>query len=188
MRKVALLIGLVALALTRPARADKFDSTLDVSLATSGTLLHVDAERLRGQWLATGAAGRVGLSLEGFRFGGGIGFFGVPGVTSMQQGFRGAVWGIPMELFAGYAFGSARKLQPYVELRASATHLFAPMAAAMGESEMVSVWTLSLTPRIGFRVPLSEFFFFDFGVGAGAGAERVHVFWALGLPIPTRNL
>jgi hypothetical protein len=181
MRTTALLIGLATLAFGQPAHADKFDSTLDVSLATSGTMLHVDADRLRVQWLAPGATGRIGMSLEGFRFGAGIGFFGAP--ASPAPGFRGPLWGIPIELYTGYAFGRARKLQPYIELRASVTHLFAPT-----QTEMATAWAFSIMPRVGVRIPLNEYFFIDVGAGVGAGAERVQITWALGIPIPTANL
>ena len=136
-RTVPFFLGV--LAFTQPARADKADSTLDISLSATGTLLHVDADRMRGQWLAPGTAGRIGMSLEGLRFGAGIGFFGVPGATSSAQGFRGPVWGIPIEIFAGYAFGSARKLQPYIEVRGAATHLFARMTTETGATDIASI-------------------------------------------------
>ena len=119
------------------------------------------------------------MSLEGFRFGAGIGFSGTPTVSG-----PGVVWALPIEAFAGYAFGRARPgLQPYVELRASAAHVFSPR-----EGEIPSVWAFSLVQRAGVRVLLSQYFFFDFGVGVGIGAERAQIMWALGLPIPTANL
>ena len=109
-----------------------------------------------------------------------IGFFGTPAIPA---GYEGPLWGVPIELSAGYAFGSARNVRPTLDVRASATHVFAPTTKAM-----ITDWAFSIMPRIGVHIPLGDHLFCDFGVGVGAGAERIHFSWAFGMSLPTANL
>jgi hypothetical protein len=175
-RASAIVFGF--LALPSVARADKFDSTLDIAATATSALVQTGGD-LAGQWFATGLVDRIGLSHRGLRLGASFGFLGAPSASTTP----GTIWGVPFEAFAGCAFGKARRPQPYVELRASAIHVFSPT-----NSGVPSTWAFSLMPRIGVRIPLGEYFFVDFGVGAGVGAEKIHISWGFGIPIPTANL
>jgi hypothetical protein len=174
------LIGLAWFLIAPAAWADTSDRTLDIAVGATNTLVLVNGDRLRGQWVAPGGTYRIALTLQGVRLGAAIGFFGV---LATPAGYQGPMWGVPIELSAGYAFGSAGGPRPYIDVRASATHVFAPM-----EREMVTDWAFSIMPRIGVHIPLGDYLFCDFAVGAGAGAERVQFAWAFGMSLPTKNL
>jgi len=176
-RAIAIGIGLAFAFEAGSARADKFDSTVDIAGTLTTALVQTGGD-LPGQWITTGVVDRIALSHHGLRLGASFGFLGVPSPSAL-----GTVWGIPFEIFGGWAFGSARKPQPYLELRGSAIHVFCPT-----DHGVPSTWVFSLVPRVGVRIPLGEFFFLDFGGGAGFGAERFQLSWGFGLPIPTANL
>ena len=174
----AIAIGLGLFTSASVARADKFDSTLDIAATLTSSLVQTKND-IAGQWLATGLVDRVGLSHHGLRVGASFGFLGVAGESATP----GTIWGVPLEVYAGWAFGNARNPQPYFEVRGSAIHIF-----SLTPSGVPSTWGFSLVPRIGMRVPLGEYFFVDFGVGVGVGAERIQMSWGFGMPIPTANL
>ena len=159
-----------------PAFADKLDSTLDIAATSTSSLLRGGGD-LPGQWFATGLVERIGLTFHGLRLGGSFGFLGVPSDATKPA----TIWGVPFELSAGWAFGRARP-HPYVELRASAIHLFSST-----DHGVPSTWAFSLVPRVGMRIPIGDFFL-EAGVGVGIGAERFQMSWSFGFPIPTANL
>jgi hypothetical protein len=160
-----------ALTASCPAEAsDKFDTTLDFSVHGETGLLDDGAVTL-------GPKGRAGYTLNGFRFGAGVGLIRIADYDA---------WGLPTELFAGYAVGHAEGLRAYADLRATATHVFP--SSHPNAPQPSDRWLLGLGPRLGLRGPIGEYFFFDLAVSAGFGPERFGVSWGLGIPIPTSNL
>ena len=218
-----LLVALLSLASSLPARAwagDKLDETLDVEVTQGATWLETDSltlapaitadpppsltratPRLEGAGVASLTRGRLLLSLEGVRFGAGVGFLAASGPslhhTELPDGVLmegGLLWGVPLEAFVAYAFGPAREVRPYLEVRGGLTVLQARLRASHpGQGDLGGGDFAALLPSVGGRsgalVPLSEYFFLDLGVGYGfVGPERLSLFVGLGLPIPLANL
>jgi hypothetical protein len=204
----ALPLGLGLLLCAAEARADKFDETLDVSLhgraswfeadalglspapAYDAPLLEKAAPRLTGTGRGYATVLRANLSIEGFRFGLGMGVMTVAGLTfeADEPLETGHLWGVPFEAFAGYAFGSGRDVRPYLELRGTLTALQLGLSTE-DYGAPFNAYAPGLAARGGVLIPLSEYLFLDAGLGAGmVGPERFTLDVGLGLPIPLSNL
>ncbi len=213
-RAWVLAVTCVASLVATPARADKFDETLDVSLhartswfraddvglspapAYDAPTLEAADPRLTGTGRGYATSLRGNLSIDGFRFGLGTGFITSTGL-SLEAGESleasepldpGRVWGVPFEAFAGYAFGSGRDVRPFLEVRGTLTAL--QVSLSNGEyGAPFNAYLPGLATRGGVLVPLSQYFFLDAGVGIGIlGPERFTLDVGLGLPIPLANL
>jgi hypothetical protein len=203
---VATLVGMLAQG---EARADKFDDTLDLSLHARGTWFEADQlelvpapgyrfaaieaanPRLDGVGKSFALGVRGNLSLDGFRFGLGVGVSAVQGMAfEADDGalVPGRLWGAPAEAFIGYAFGDVREVRPYLEARGTLTIL--QLTLDDGEiSVPFNAYAPGVATRGGVLVWINEYFFFDLGVNVGiVGPERFAIDTGLGLPIPLSNL
>lgn len=197
-----------AILTTSEAEADKFDETLDVSLHTrtswfragdiglspapayDAPVLEAADPRLVGTGRGYAASLRANLSIDGFRFGLGTGFITSTGLEleASEPLDPGRVWGVPLEAFVGYAFGTGRQVRPFIEMRGTLTAL--QVGLSNGDyGAPFNAYLPGLATRGGVLIPLSEYFFLDAGVGVGIlGPERFTLDVGLGLPIPLANL
>lgn len=191
------------LAVPSPARADKFDETLDVSIHGRGTLTGGRAASLRGvdvpegfrdarfvgRGIAIAPVLRANLSLDGWRFGVGI---GVGGYRATQLRYRSRdasltsarAWNVPAEAFFGYAFRTGERVRPFIEARGTATFI-----GARANDVRLRGHALGMAARVGVLVQLNEYFFVDAGIGrAFVGPDTWTACVGLGIPIPLANL
>jgi hypothetical protein len=189
------------------ARADKFDRTLDFSIHGRGTLtggralgLHgigrvpegFGNARVVGRGVDLAPIMRANLSLDGWRFGVGVGAGGYRG-TQLHYRSRSAapitaarVWSVPIEGFFGYAFRTGERVRPFLEARGSATFFG---ARTYPTDVRLRGHALGVAARVGILWQLNEYFFIDAGVGrtiVGPGTWTACV--GLGIPIPLSNL
>jgi hypothetical protein len=191
------------------AHADKFDETLDLSLQLRSSWYEADDLRLKpspaydarlieattptltGVGRSYGGSLRAGFSIDGFRFGIGVGAMSVAGLrleSSSEALSAGRLWALPLEAYAGYAFGSGLEVRPFLEARGTLDLVGADLSVPEYGAPF-HVFVPGVALRGGLRVPLGEYFFADAGLGAGVvGPERVTLDVALGIPIPLDNL
>lgn len=216
----ALTSMLVTTLVSRPAHADKMDERLDIALRLSGGWANVDSLSLHpapldeapdlveagdlhltGRGPAFSGTLRGNLHLNGFRVGAGVGYAAIDGLALHHMPLAGGatlhadrVWGMPFELFAGYAFPFWDEVQPYAEARGSLTILQTRIEAI--HPELGSLGTTAFNgyaPGIGMTVgvlvDIHEYFFFDAGGSVDLiGPMRLSMHAALGIPIPLANL
>jgi hypothetical protein len=206
-------LALAGLLSTSPAAADglsdKFDETLDLSLDIRAGLLGGrdlftgaednparvrDGARLSGVGEAIGATLRGGLTLDGLRFGLGLGAFRVEGLSLADAPLE--VWGLGLEgeAFLGFTAKRFSSARPYIELRADARLITLGVerseqgGGAFGLGDL-SARGFGAGVRAGLLVPLSEYFFLDIAAQYDALGDRAGgLSFGLGLPIPTDNL
>jgi hypothetical protein len=177
------------------ARADKFDTTLDVSLGSRASWIDVDQAmkppplgkgvgaieatqpRLVGNGYLVGGLLRGGLTLDGIHFGFGMGVTGAGNLSFVHlpaaDGLHvapGKIWGMPVEAFAGYTFGDAREIRGFVELRGGITIVQTRVELehpGLGHlgHHPFNAYLYALELRAGVRIPLSDEFFLHAGVG-----------------------
>ena len=196
------------------------DETLDIALRLSGGWADVDGLSLRAAPLdeapdlveaadlhllgrGPGFSGmlRGNIQLSGFRVGAGFGYAAVDGLTLGHMPLAdGAtlhadrLWGMPFEIFAGYAFRFWEEVQPYVEARGSLTILQTRIEANHPElgslgSTAFNGYAPGIGMSVGVLVPINEYFFFDAGGSVDLiGPTRLSLHAALGIPIPLANL
>ncbi len=217
-------VGLIAaLSLgAGPARADKMAETLDISLSSRVSWVEIqrpmttaplaegsdviDASRphLFGTGALMGGVARFGATLDGVRFGAGVGVVTVAGLAfqhvPLPEGMAvetGGIWGAPFEGYLGYAFGDARGVRPLLEVRGGVTVLQSeavlrdPVLGTLGSAPL-NVYLANLELRAGVRIPIGDLLFFEGGVGVSVlpvdiGPERGSLFFAFGLPVPFAN-
>ncbi|MCC6527954.1 MAG: hypothetical protein IT373_35235 [Polyangiaceae bacterium] len=213
---VASAAACASLAAAPSARADKFDETVDVALRLTGSwvvarelalapvttddplpALAAERPRLDGDGRSFGGLLRFGLGLDGLRFGAGAGALRLAGlelVTDAGDGRAhglelGELWGLSFEVYAGYAFGSARDVRPYLEARGTVDVLFTRLTAEGSGRASLYAAAPGVALAAGLLLPVSQYFFADVGVAvAPYGPERLSLFGALGVPIPLANL
>jgi hypothetical protein len=214
------LVILGAAGLSSFVQADTFDDTLDIEVsgmatrlntqgfplkvapaATGPSLLEGDSVRLNGTGDFWGGVYRTGATLGGWRFGAGVGFGGVHGLSYVARPLPdnwslkvGNIWAGMMELYGGYAWGKYKNVRPYLEIRGGLTFLQSqiglihPVYGELGASPH-NAYLGVLSGRVGLLVPLSEYFFLDMAVGYGiVGQEKQSFVIGLGLPIPMSHL
>jgi hypothetical protein len=191
----AVVVGLLLLALPQRARADKMDTTLDVSLGSRVSWIQVDqgmktppfagdvsvidatGPRLVGSGVLAGGLLRGGLTLDGVHFGLGAGFAGAGRLSFVHipppdhvNMHAGKIWGMPFEAFAGYTFGDSRDIRGFVEVRGGITLLQTQVQLSderLGGlgAHPLNAYLLALELRAGVRIPLSDEFFVNAGIG-----------------------
>ncbi|MEZ4438741.1 MAG: hypothetical protein R3B72_06610 [Polyangiaceae bacterium] len=208
MWRPGVFVAFAVLLASSSAGADKLDETLDLSLHGRSAWFEADQRalsaapeqtaprleaagpRLAGTGRSFGGMARGNLSIDGLRFGLGLGFASVTDlrVDASLDLEAGRLFAVPLEAFVGYAFGSARDLRPFVEARGSLTIL--RLGLADGDlGAAFNAYAPGLALRTGVLVPLSLYFLFEVGGGAGiVGPERFTLDAGLGLPIPLANL
>jgi hypothetical protein len=151
-----------------------------------------------------GGIGRLGFTLDGVRFGLGMGI-----VTATKLRFThlplpegmtaepGPLWGVPFEGYLGYTIGDPDEVRGIVELRGALTILQTRVSVhdatlgSLGDTPL-NAYLASLELRAGVRVPLENWLYLETGIGISPPVsdvfpERGSLFVALGLPVPTVN-
>lgn len=205
---LAVLAGLALVP--SPARADKFDRTLDLSVHPAFVALDVnDVElslpastapwvrearpRLAGRASLVGAEARAGFTLSGLRLDVGAGAHGASGLRLRHPPVRngleaGGVWAVPLSASAVYALGSPRGFRPYAGLRGDLT-VVGLMLTTINASTPVSTVVPGLSARLGVVIWLNEYFFADLGGAVGlVGGDVFRLSAGVGVPIPLANL
>jgi hypothetical protein len=212
---IAMVLGTAGVA-----HADTFDETVDVSVRLGAgwfeardlplyvlptddapALLDGAEPMLQRNGRSFWGMLREGWHFDGFRFGSGVGLLTVDGLALAHQPLDGGawvepgrLWGMSFELFAGYAFGDAREVRPYLEARGSFTLLETQLELQLpngqsGGTTGYQAYVPGVGLSAGILVPLNEYFFADVGVEVDLyGALRFAPFVGIGLPIPQSHL
>lgn len=219
------LTGLAAglgLSVTAPAHADKMAETLDISISARAAWLEIHREmdvapaaegmdlltrsrpHLHGIGPLVGGTGRLGVTLDGVRFGAGVGIVTAANLDFLHQplGDRlsvesGPLWGAPFEAYLGYTIGDPDEIRALFELRGALTVLQTNVVVkdavlgTLGDTPL-NVYLANLEIRAGVRVPIGSLFYFEGGIGvsplpAEIGPERGSLFFTIGLPVPTSH-
>jgi hypothetical protein len=204
------------------ANADKMAKTLDISLSTRAAWLQIHREmhvapgaegadlltssrpHLHGVGPLTGGTGRIGVTLDGVRLGYGVGFVSAANLDFLHEPLGdglsadpGAIWGVPIEGYLGYAMGDPNEIRGLLEVRGAFTILQTRVTLKdevlgnLGDTPF-NVYLGSLELRMGVRLPIGKVAYFEAGLGISPlpvelGPERGSLFFTLGLPVPTVN-
>lgn len=212
----------LAFSVTTPARADKMSETLDISLSARAAWLEIHREmdvapaaegmdlltrsrpHLHGVGPLMGGTGRIGFTLDGVRFGAGVGVVTAASLDFLHQPLgdglsveSGPLWGAPFEAYLGYTIGEPDEVRGLLELRGALTVLQTSVIVkdavlgTLGDTPL-NVYLANLEIRAGIRVPVGKLFYFEGGIGlsplpAEIGPERGSLFFTIGLPVPTSH-
>lgn len=213
---------LVALTCSSGAHADKMDETLDISLSSRFAWLQIHDEmqvapaaeevdvltnarpHLRGSGPLMGGTLRLGFTLDGVRFGAGLGVVTASGFDFQHEpladGFSmspGNIWGAPIEGYLGYTIGDSGGVRGIFDVRGALTILQSNVTLKhetlgnLGDTPL-NVYLGSLEIRLGVRIPVDKVFYLEGGLGisplpAEIAPERGSLFFAVGLPVPTSH-
>lgn len=196
--------------------------TLDISLQSRFAWLQIHRElvpgpgrapiaplmrsrpHFRGDGALMGGIGRFGFTLEGVRFGFGVGVVTVSGLdflhTPYEDGISadvGGVWGVPLEGYLGYTIGDPEEVRGFFELRGAFTMLQTSVnvqheaLGSLGDTHLLA-YLGSLEVRAGVRIPIDKNFFVETGIGVSPlpnhiAPERGSFFFGVGLPVQTSH-
>jgi hypothetical protein len=221
MARISWVLLVVCAVWAGPAKADKFDTTLDIGFytlagATNGEGFVVKGSgeeaaaadafvsnygvHTAGDGSVWGLALKLGLSVDGWRFGGALGGLGMTGMSLRHKPFPGRAKlhasgdGMLAELYTGYAFGDVRSVRFYGDLclRLIAGFVDATVTSAPGTSETFKLSLMDksqVAVRVGALVWVNEYIFLDLAAEYSVvGSDLAAFTLGVGLPIPLDNL